>query len=92
MPNPKFEPEQVQTTSETPYGCMTCGKAFPTHAAFQDHYLREKHCKVAVLDDSLTDPDWEGTCENCGETPIVPITGLCGPCTWGDASTVGGNW
>ena len=37
-------------------------------------------------------PDWSRKCENCGESPIVPLTGLCGPCTFGDASTVGGNW
>lgn len=40
----------------------------------------------------LTDPDWSGECEACGESPIVPMTGLCGPCTFGEADTVGGNW
>jgi len=39
-----------------------------------------------------TEPDWGGKCEVCGESPIVPCTGMCGPCTFGDASTVGGNW
>lgn len=39
-----------------------------------------------------TTPDWDHTCENCGETPIVPVTGLCGPCTFGEAATAGGNW
>ena len=38
------------------------------------------------------EPDWTRKCENCGETPIVPVTGLCGPCTWGEAETIGGNW
>lgn len=37
-------------------------------------------------------PDWSGHCENCNATPIVPATGLCGPCTFGEASTEGGNW
>lgn len=37
-------------------------------------------------------PDWESACEVCGATPIVPITGLCGPCTFGEAETAGGNW
>lgn len=40
----------------------------------------------------LSEPDWSGKCENCGASPIVPETGLCGPCTWGEADTVGGNW
>lgn len=39
-----------------------------------------------------TEPDWTGTCEVCGASPIVPATGMCGPCTFGEADTVGGNW
>ena len=39
-----------------------------------------------------TRPDWNGKCENCGAPPIVPFTGLCGPCTFGEADTVNGNW
>jgi hypothetical protein len=37
-------------------------------------------------------PDWNGRCEVCGESPIVPETGMCGPCTFGSADTIGGNW
>jgi len=36
--------------------------------------------------------DWQKKCENCGETPTVVATGLCGPCTWGEAATAGGDW
>jgi hypothetical protein len=43
-------------------------------------------------DDLDTEPDWGGTCEVCGESPIVPATGMCGPCTFGEADTAGGNW
>jgi len=39
-----------------------------------------------------TDPDWSKTCSTCGQAPIVPVTGLCGPCTFGEAETAGGNW
>ncbi len=42
--------------------------------------------------DPDTEPDWTGSCESCGASPIVPVTGLCGPCTWGEAETAGGNW
>lgn len=38
------------------------------------------------------DPDWSRGCENCAETPVVNATGLCGPCTFGEADTAGGNW
>lgn len=31
-------------------------------------------------------------CEVCGASPVVPITGMCGPCTFGEADTAGGNW
>lgn len=44
------------------------------------------------LDHDDTAPDWSGTCDNCGASPIVPVTGLCGPCTFGEADTAGGNW
>ena len=41
---------------------------------------------------SCTRPDWRYNCESCGESPVLPITGLCGPCTFGEADTIGGNW
>jgi len=39
-----------------------------------------------------TQPDWSRKCEICGQSPIVPLTGMCGPCTFGEADTAGGNW
>ena len=39
-----------------------------------------------------TKPDWGTKCEVCEQSPVVPITGMCGPCTFGEAATVGGNW
>ena len=42
--------------------------------------------------DPHTEPDWQGKCSVCGESPTVPQTGMCGPCTFGEADTVGGNW
>lgn len=35
---------------------------------------------------------WDVTCEVCDSVPVVRATGLCGPCTWGEADTAGGNW
>jgi hypothetical protein len=41
---------------------------------------------------SCTRPDWTSQCMYCGSSPILPITNLCGPCTFGEAETLGGNW
>lgn len=49
-------------------------------------------CDGIPGDDDDTDPDWSGTCDVCGQSPIVPATGMCGPCTFGEADTAGGNW
>lgn len=53
-----------------------------------------------VIDDTRTaeavavesQPDWDGRCEVCGASPVVPESGMCGPCTFGEADTAGGNW
>lgn len=42
--------------------------------------------------DPRIEPDWSGQCEVCDASPIVPLTGMCGPCTFGEADTVAGNW
>ena len=39
-----------------------------------------------------TEPDWTRNCENCGATPVVGDLNLCGPCCFGEADTMGGNW
>lgn len=34
-----------------------------------------------------------GKCEGCGmETVLVEEVGLCGPCCFGEAETLNGNW
>lgn len=34
-----------------------------------------------------------GECESCGfETVLVAEVGLCGPCCFGEADTINGNW
>jgi hypothetical protein len=51
--------------------------------------------KVDAPNDKYTDdtrPDWSKKCEICHATPIVPVTGMCGPCTFGESETVDGNW
>lgn len=52
-------------------------------------YVNDSDQKVGDKD---LEPDWDTPCENCEATPTVPFTGLCGPCTFGEADTAGGNW
>jgi hypothetical protein len=53
----------------------------------------ERRAKIAPeVPAELVEPDWAATCENCGATPVLPMTGMCGPCTFGEAETAGGNW
>jgi len=42
--------------------------------------------------DPRIEPDWEKPCEVCGAVPTMPLTGMCGPCTFGEADTKDGNW
>lgn len=53
---------------------------------------RSKVVPPATADQADTEPDWSNECENCGAKPIVPATGMCGPCTFGEADTADGNW
>lgn len=52
----------------------------------------ENEVKSPADDDPNVTPDWRRSCKVCGERPILPLTGLCGPCTFGEAETAGGNW
>lgn len=36
--------------------------------------------------------NWRQGCTVCGSKPTVGDVGLCGPCCFGEADTVGGNW
>lgn len=57
-----------------------------------DLIARRKNRLVGLPPVAPTDPDWTRTCPNCDESPVVPETGLCGPCTFGEADTANGNW
>jgi hypothetical protein len=53
---------------------------------------QKKKPERKIATEAETKPDWSGKCEVCGSSPIVPLTGMCGPCTFGSADTIGGNW
>lgn len=40
----------------------------------------------------MTSQNWKDFCAVCGQRPTVGKTGLCGPCCFGEADTVGGNF
>lgn len=68
-------------------------QTFFKRKGFQDP-KRCKECrnKKKELNKSNDRPDWSQECLVCGMTPVVPSTGMCGPCTFGEADTIGGNW
>lgn len=43
-------------------------------------------------DDPRVQPDYTRSCSSCGAKPVLPLTGMCGPCSFGEAETAGGNW
>ena len=66
-----------------------CGCPLPLEREKNGPY---KGYEVHVEGCKLSEPDWNRPCDNCDEVPTVPATGLCGPCTWGEAETANGNW
>ncbi|MCR9214809.1 MAG: C2H2-type zinc finger protein [Proteobacteria bacterium] len=84
-----------------PFKCAICEKRFGSEQAARQH-ISSKHFDELVFCDAPdvtseaqseeTEPDWSRECETCGSTPIVPVTGMCGPCTFGTADAIGGNW
>jgi len=70
--------------------CIHCGKI----EKISDDELTEGHKKgtAEYICDACNTPDWTNECEVCGATPVHRISGMCGPCTFGEAATVGGNW
>ncbi len=54
--------------------------------------MADKKIEKLEAQDKDVEPDWSRKCSTSGQSPILPITGLCGPCTFGEAGTMGGNW
>jgi hypothetical protein len=46
----------------------------------------------AMTPEQAFEKDWSRACEICTQKPVVKATGMCGPCTFGEAETQGGNW
>jgi hypothetical protein len=54
--------------------------------------FKPKKTEAARPAQPASSADWSRNCPNCGQTPVVEETGLCGPCTFGEAETADGNW
>lgn len=50
----------------------------------------ERRNKAFGLKDG--DKNWKDKCLNCGASPTVHPTNLCGPHCFGEAATINGNW
>lgn len=70
------------------YKCGNCGAEIPESKVSEN----VKKGDARAVCEKCYEPDWSRSCENCGASPVVPLTGLCGPCTWGETDTMGGNW
>lgn len=55
--------------------------------------MQREYCLKIVADAEPDDNKSFGECESCGqETVLVSDVGMCGPCTFGEANTLNGNW
>lgn len=74
--------------------CRDCGRRFKKQAHLDQHIAAKHPVNFGMRfeQEPNLEPDLEGECEVCGQSPTVPLTGMCGPCTFGEAETIGGNW
>ena len=72
--------------------CKSCNALWDLNSAFIRYVEKVAKRFKDKKHDPDTEPDWTSNCHVCGTSPIVPATGMCGPCTFGEADTVVGNW
>lgn len=72
--------------------CCNTEKGAGPHEPDCIHAVQKVGVNARLLTQTESQPDWNRKCLVCGASPVVPVTGLCGPCTFGEAETVGGNW
>lgn len=85
----------------------SCGKkfSFPVHEQkfFEKQgYTPPKRCracrqkkrqeKEAKQPQVLSKEKEWGICASCGQEQPLTEVGMCGPCTFGEADTINGNW
>ena len=78
-----------------PHKCPDCYRGFRTAGGMKQHrydkHIKSIHQQTFESDDDDS-KDFGGMCCVCDASPTVAGTDLCGPCCFGEADTVGGNW
>jgi len=77
----------VSEYKKTVKKCAHCGK----DVVLDEEWAAELGDMDTICDMCST-PDWTVECMVCGARPTHRVTGMCGPCTFGEAETVDGNW
>jgi len=79
--------------------CPECSKQFAGEHAVRQHRWMKHKAGVPIVsrpkepaDGEAFTANWDRKCCVCGATPTVGTTDLCGPCCFGEADTMGGNW
>lgn len=67
-------------------------KCRPANPPEDDFDVIDDDDAKAMTDAEAFEKVWDARCDVCGQSPTVRATGMCGPCTWGEAETIGGNW
>ena len=67
-------------------------KALPDNIEADRRRVRYSYDREAEEIKKNFEPDWEHQCANCMAEPIVPISGLCGPCHFGTIDAILGEW
>ncbi len=75
--------------------CYQCKNKKPD-AEFSSKGSRIVHNRSQLICNSCIEhiyrKNWDVPCQVCEQKPTVGDLKLCGPCTWGEAATAGGNW
>lgn len=69
-------------TKRFKYKCSECGEQVEFAEA----------CSTDVICGKCSAPDWSSKCDVCGASPVVPQTGMCGQCSFGESDTANGDW
>lgn len=67
--------------------CAHCGRKVEVNDVLVEEIGEYDYvCEVCAT------PDWTKECIVCGQRPVHRVTGMCGPCTFGEADTINGEW
>ena len=74
--------------------CGNCREKFQMPRAERRSILQEvdEFDPVSFLCNKCNTPDHSRHCTVCCATPVHRVTGMCGPCTFGEMDTANGTW